>query len=122
VSNPIPFRPTEQARNIIKTYMKEHSLKSRSQAVNEIIEKSATQLEPSEKLGDATGTIINCPLRPLPIPLEKPFATWKVPVDSSVCRTCDKYPCETWKQQFSWERINPKAAHATTPCNKTKRS
>jgi len=104
---------SDKAKTIIDIYMKEHNLTSRSQAVNEIVK--SFQPDQFEKLGDATGTIINCPLRPLPIPLEKPFATWKVPVDSSVCRTCDKYPCETWKQQNSWERINPKAAHATTP-------
>jgi len=48
VSSPIPFRPTETARDIINDYMKEHKLKSRSQAVNEIIENFATQSEPSK--------------------------------------------------------------------------
>jgi len=48
MSSPIPFRPTEKARDIINDYMKEHKLKSRSQAVNKIIENFATQLEPSQ--------------------------------------------------------------------------
>lgn len=64
--------------------------------------------QPKLKGKGVTGMLIQCPLRPVPVPYEKPFVFWRAPVDSSVCKTCDKYPCESWEDLLSWQRTEPK--------------
>jgi len=125
----IGFRPTEKALEKINEAMKKEGL-NKSQAIVFLIERETPkpQLEHApEKAGgrnikcphchgtvvlstplnvlDATGTIVQCPMRPLPVPYEKPFVTWKAPVDASVCKTCSKYPCETWEIIESEKRL-----------------
>lgn len=64
--------------------------------------------QPKLEAKGITGKLIQCPLRSVPVPYEKPFVFWKAPVDSSVCKTCHKYPCESWKDLLSWQRTEPK--------------
>lgn len=103
------FRPTEKNEALILEYMKKEKV-GLTKAINDLIEK-----DHSKEVTETTGVYIYCPKRPLPIPLEAPLATWKTPVDSSVCRTCGGYPCEEWKQQESYERTNKNPVHVPRP-------
>jgi len=93
----IPFRPTDKALAIVADYMKENKVKSRSQAVNEILQQHKQPM-PEEY----TGQLIDCPMRFVMFCDNCPFDFGeymhvKAPVDSSVCKTCPKYPCESWE-------------------------
>lgn len=59
-----------------------------------------------------TGIIIECPMRPTTVPIcwcSNCFNTvyMKQQVDSSVCKTCPKYPCEPWEDIFAQKRMDP---------------
>ena len=98
----------------IKDYIERQLKKDENATVTgiilDLVEKGLTHSDTggSTSSRSATGIIINCPLRPLPIPYEKPLVTWKVPVDSSVCKTCRKYPCERWNIILSEKRLSDK--------------
>lgn len=113
MSKPIAFRPTEKTVEAIDVLLKNKEAKDRTEAVNKLIEKGLEH--PRTEGEEPTGIILHCPLRLLPYPLEEPISLWKVPVDSSVCKTCHKHPCSSWEEQKSWERINPKSMIKTTP-------
>ena len=96
----------------IKDYIERQLKKDKEATVTglilDLVEKGLTHSEMGgiTSSPSATGIIINCPLRPLPIPYEKPFVTWKVPIDSTVCKTCPKYPCESWDIILSDKRLS----------------
>jgi len=99
----VPFRPTEKASEIIKAYMTENKLKSKSKAVTEIIERFKAPLPEG-----VTGNLVSCPMRPYAICDDFSLCEGIVinaVVDSSVCKTCLRYPCETWKNIESEKRI-----------------
>lgn len=101
----IPFRPTEKTLAIVENYMKEHNIKSRSKAVNAVLEQFQQPMPEGY-----TGQLISCPLRPAIFCQDCPFDFDKYMhvkglVDSSVCKTCQKYPCESWEQIESERRI-----------------
>lgn len=98
---PIAFRPSDKALAILKDYMKTNNLKSKSQAVNDIIEQHQ-KVEFSEEV---TGVLIHCRLRPYWVDAPVlPFIELAL-VDTSVCKSCPRYPCEAWKMSESWERV-----------------
>lgn len=96
----IGFRPSASSLAILKAYMKEHNIKSKSKAVNEILE--AYKQPFSEEV---TGTSVACPLRPMTFELFSETITINTDVDTSVCKGCSKYPCETWEGIFSERRL-----------------
>jgi hypothetical protein len=105
-NKPIAFRPTDELQKYIDAETKKDKTKSESQILNELFEKCLSYLglakedqimAPSQL---PTGTILECPLRPMTVQILK-GGTWVYPkreVDSSVCKTCPSYPCESWKQ------------------------
>jgi len=95
----IGFRPSKKADEAINLLVKSKKAKSKSDAVNQLIEKGLSSQ--SEQLEDVTGLIIPCPMR-------------EAQVDTSVCQTCHKHPCDTWGHIKSWARVSPKTA-VTTP-------
>jgi len=107
------FRPTEKSQDVIKAYIKENKV-NQTQAINELIAKSS-KLGDAPTLGEGTGIIVQCPIRPLPFPIDNPIMKLRLPVDSSVCKTCSKYPCDSWGHVESWAKYSPKTAIATTP-------
>lgn len=97
------FRPTIKASKIIDAYMLEHKPKNTSIAINKIIEQFL-----SPKPEGFTGDLVSCPMRPYPLCDDCSLCEGMVinaVVDSSVCKTCTKYPCETWKNIESEKRI-----------------
>jgi len=100
MGNVITFRPSEKSDEAINLLLKNKEAKNKSDAVNQLIEKGLSSQ--SEQLEDVTGLIIPCPMR-------------EAQVDSSVCKTCHKYPCDTWEDIKSWARVSPRTTTATTP-------
>jgi len=127
---PRSWRLSEKALENLKKHATQKNL-NQTRALNLVLEKleeAKPQLERSpEKEGgrnikcphcegeivlsaplnvlDAVGTIVQCPIRPVAVPYESPFVIWKAPVDASVCKTCSKYPCETWEIIESEKRL-----------------
>lgn len=108
----IAFRPSEKSEEAINLLIKSKEAKNKSDAVNQLIEKG---LSPQSELGEETGVIVQCPIRPVPFPPKNPIMNISLPVDSSVCKTCSKYPCDSWGHIQSWARVSPKTTIATTP-------
>jgi len=101
----IGFRPSEKSDEAINLLLKNKEAKSKSEAVNILIERG---LSSQSELGEATGIIVQCPMRPVPFPPKKPFQNINLPVDSSICKTCSKYPCDAWKDIESWAKVSPR--------------
>lgn len=97
------FRPTDKSNGIIESYVREHKSKSASIAINNIIEQFLSPLPEG-----VTGDLVSCPIRPYPICDDCSLCEGIVLhalVDSSVCKSCMKYPCETWENIESEKRI-----------------
>lgn len=103
---PTAFRPSEEALAILKTYMQQHNIKSKSEAINNIIEEHTNPKLPE----DTTGILLKCPLRHYMDYVLEDFLGREITsyalVDTSVCRSCEKYRCRAWEDAESWERIN----------------
>ena len=115
LKNSVSLR-TKAFSQSIKDYIERQLKKDKEATVTglilDLVEKGLTHSEMGgiTSSPSATGIIIKCPLRAMPVPYEKPFVTWKVPVDSSVCKTCPKYPCESWDEIFSEKRLSDMGA------------
>jgi len=109
----VAFRSTPKIENYIKQEQRKHRKKSVSDIIIELCNKGlakeileeTTPLKPTTQ--QTTGILLACPQRSVPVPYEKPFGTWKSPVDSSVCQSCENYPCDTWEEIFAEKRMNP---------------
>lgn len=109
----IPFKASEKALTNLKQYMTDNNMKSRSGAVNDILEKWGTKT-PSDPSGEGIATselpterLIECPIRTVAFCVDclRHRLRVKAPVDTSVCRSCQKYPCESWKWIESEDRV-----------------
>ena len=107
-SKPTTFRHSQAALAVIEDYMKQHNLKSKSQAVNKIIEKfTPAMTKQAPQTADVfEGLIIQCPMRPFVVDILGAAITLPVTVHQSVCINCPKYPCINWKWAESWKRIH----------------
>lgn len=97
----IIFTPTERTLALISEYMNKHDIKNKSIAINKLIESPI-----NEATEGITGQIIACPLRVLPFPINRPIMTLRLPIDSSVCKSCSKKPCDSWLHIESWSKYN----------------
>lgn len=128
IGKTLSLRPTKREAQNLVLYMEKHKLKKATFALKKILteltleDKTTTpQLErekpvesPFSQTSKATGILIKCPLRAIGVPYEKPFVHWKPPVDTSVCKTCSKYPCESWEDIESWKRTARPTTQPTT--------
>lgn len=125
IGKTISLRPTTEETNNLRSYMKKQNFKKPSEALKQILKDELPKLEKDKlepqleqkprseslpllrQIEDATGLLLACPLRSIPVPYENPIVHWKAPVDTSVCKTCSKYPCESWQDYESWKKFNP---------------
>lgn len=113
----LSIRPQALSQNLIN-YIDSQLRKNKDATVTglivELMQKGLNLSDTGEKHSLPTGAIIECPIRPTPIPI----CAWcdscsnvvymKAKVDSSVCKTCPKYPCETWEIILSEQRLSDK--------------
>ena len=113
VRNPtIGFRPTDQIQEYIDSQLKKDSTKSKAEIIRELCEQAISYSGQEGKSPSQipTGIVLECELRRTPVRI----ASWSKSVvyprqfvDSSICKTCPKYPCEEWKWIFTEKRLNP---------------
>lgn len=97
----IIFTPSERTLALISEYMNKHNITNKSIAINKLVESPI-----NEATEETTGIIIACPLRILPFPIDRPIMTLRLPIDSSVCKSCSKKPCDSWLHIESWSKTN----------------
>lgn len=133
MANPtIGIRPTDQLQHYVDSELEKNPKKKKSEIIIELCEKglsySGQQTTAGEKKPSSppTGIILECELRRRPVRIASWSKNWVYPrqfVDSSVCKTCPKYPCEEWECIFTEKRLFPDSplikqieeAHGTLP-------
>lgn len=110
------FRPTLKIQQHILSELEKEAQKPKSERktksdiVNELLENavSSSRQEGNETPSEpSTGILIKCPRQTVPVPYGDPWIVWQAPVDSSVCKGCSAYPCESWENIFSEKNVHP---------------
>lgn len=117
MKKPISFRPTPKISKYVDSQQQKHPKKKPSHIIIEMLELAISRSGQEGKSSLPTGIILQCPARSFSLGtfLKSAYGTicvpkgvyWKPPVDSSVCKTCSKYPCETWEWILSGKRCFP---------------